>query len=247
MMEQYHKQKSQHPDELLFFRLGDFFEMFDADALTASRELGLTLTQRQKVPMCGVPAHAVENYLQKLVAKGFRVAVVDQIGDPKAKGLTERALTKIVTPGTILTEDSLSRSGNNYLALILAGDDEISLAGADVSTGEIFFALYDGNSREQNLFDELYRLSTHEILIPDGLSFFKRLKNFVDLKLDGCSFTTIDAEKNSEKNFSAEHFAENELPAYSRDDSHGFEAHFQTCAAGHEQSIDFGRDGLKKS
>ena len=213
MMNQYQKVKSQHPDELLFFRLGDFFEMFDADALIASRELGLTLTHRQKVPMCGVPAHAVENYLQKLVSKGFRVAVVDQIGDPKAKGLTERALTKIVTPGTILTEDSLSRSGNNYLALILADNDEISLAGADISTGEIFFALFDGNSREQNLFDELYRLSPHEILIPDDLSFFKRLKSFVDLKLENCSFTTIDAEKNPEKNFLAEHFAENELPA----------------------------------
>ena len=213
MMEQYQKVKSQHPEELLFFRLGDFFEMFDADALIASRELGLTLTHRQKVPMCGVPAHAVENYLQKLVSKGFRVALVDQIGDPKAKGLTERALTKIVTPGTILTEDSLSRSGNNYLALILADNDEISLAGADISTGEIFFALYDGNSREQNLFDELYRLSPHEILIPDDLSFFKRLKSFVDLKLENCLFTTIDAEKNPEKNFLAEHFAENELPA----------------------------------
>ena len=213
MMEQYHAQKSQHPNELLFFRLGDFFEMFNEDAVTASKEIGLTLTKRQNVPMCGVPAHAVENYLQKLVDKGFRVAVVDQIGDPKAKGLTERALTKIVTPGTILTDDSLSNSGNNYLALILEDGDEISLAGADISTGEIFFALYDGNSREQNLFDELYRLSPHEILIPDGLSFFKRLKNFAELKIENCSFTTIDAEKISDKNFSAEHFAENELPA----------------------------------
>ena len=213
MMEQYHAQKSQHPNELLFFRLGDFFEMFYDDALTASKEIGLTLTHRQKVPMCGVPAHAVENYLQKLVDKGFRVAVVDQIGDPKSKGLTERALTKIVTPGTILTENSLSNSGNNYLVLILDGGNEISLAGADISTGEIFFALYDGNSREQNLFDELYRLSPHEILIPDNLPFFKRLKNFSDLKLDGCSFTTIEAEKISDKNFSAEHFPEDELPA----------------------------------
>ena len=213
MMEQYHAQKAQHPDELLFFRLGDFFEMFYDDALTASKEIGLTLTKRQKVPMCGVPAHAVENYLQKLVDKGYRVAVVDQIGDPKAKGLTERALTKIVTPGTILTEDSLSNSGNNYLVLILEDGGEISLAGADISTGEIFFALYDGGSREQNLFDELYRLSPREILIPDGLSFFKRLKNFSELKLDGCSFTTITAEKTFDKNFSAEHFPEDELPA----------------------------------
>ncbi len=213
MMEQYHAQKSQHPNELLFFRLGDFFEMFYEDAMTASREIGLTLTHRQKVPMCGVPAHAVEGYLQKLVAKGYRVAVVDQIGDPKAKGLTERALTKIVTPGTILTEETLTNAGNNYLVLLVEGGEEISLAGADISTGEIFYCLYDGQNREQNLFDELYRLSPHEILITGEPTFFKRLKNFSDLKLEGCTFTNFDAEKISDKNFSAEHFDENELPA----------------------------------
>ena len=213
MMEQYHAQKSQHPDELLFFRLGDFFEMFNEDAQLASEELGLTLTHRQKVPMCGVPAHAVESYLQKLVAKGYRVAIVDQNGDPKAKGLTERALTKIVTPGTILTEETLTDAGNNYLVLILESGNEISLAGADISTGEIFYGLYDGQNREQNLFDELYRLNPHEILITGATTFFKRLKNFADLKLDGCTFTNFDAEKNSNKNFSAEHFPEEELPA----------------------------------
>ena len=213
MMEQYQAQKSQHPNELLFFRLGDFFEMFNEDAFTASKELGLTLTQRQKVPMCGVPAHAVENYLQKLVAKGFRVAIVDQIGDPKGKGLTERALTKIVTPGTILTEDALTDANNNYLVLILEEGAEISLSGADISTGEIFYSLYDGDNREQNLFDELYRLNPHEILIAGEPTFLKQLKVFVGLKLENCAFTKFDSEKSSDKNFSAEHFSENELPA----------------------------------
>ena len=213
MMEQYHAQKVQHPNELLFFRLGDFFEMFNEDAVIANREIGLTLTKRQNVPMCGVPAHSVDGYLQKFVAKGYRVAIVDQIGDPKAKGLTERALTKIVTPGTILTDDTLTNVGNNYLALIEDGDDEISLAGADISTGEIFYCLYDGQDREQNLFDELYRLSPHEILITGEPKFFKRLKNFIDLKLEGCTFTTFDDEKNSNENFSAQHFKEEELPA----------------------------------
>ncbi len=212
MMEQYHAQKSQHPDELLFFRLGDFFEMFNEDAVIASRELQLTLTHRQKVPMCGVPAHAVDNYIQKLVDKGFRVAVVDQIGDPKGKGLTERALTKVVTPGTILTEDALSTAGNNYLVLILEEGDEIALAGADISTGEFFYCLYDGTDREQNLFDELYRLNPHEILIADEPPCFKRLKTFADLKLDACSFTNVDSTQDNE-NFSAQHFDENDLPA----------------------------------
>ena len=212
MMKQYREQKTQHPNELLFFRLGDFFEMFNDDAVIASREIGLTLTHRQKVPMCGVPAHAVEGYLQKLVAKGYRVALVDQIGDPKAKGLTERALTKIVTPGTILTEDALTTAGNNYLVLILEGDGEISLAGADISTGEIFYALYDGGNREQNLFDELYRLSPHEILIAGEPTFFKRLKTFSDAKLDDCTFTNVDDANNPDENFSAQHFAAEDLP-----------------------------------
>lgn len=213
MMEQYHAQKSKHPNELLFFRLGDFFEMFNDDAVTVSKEIGLTLTHRQNVPMCGVPAHAVENYLQKLVAKGFRVAIVDQIGDPKAKGLTERALTKIVTPGTILTDDALTNAGNNYLALILEDSNEIALSGADISTGEFFYALFDGQNREQNLFDELFRLSPHEILIPNDLSFAKRLKSFAESKIDECSFTAIEIQKNSDKNFFTQHFTEENFPA----------------------------------
>ena len=212
MMEQYHAEKSKHPNELLFFRLGDFFEMFDEDARVASAELGLTLTKRQNVPMCGVPAHAVESYLQRLVAKGYRVALVDQIGDPKAKGLTERALTKIVTPGTILTDDTLTVAANNYLALVVEEGNEIALAGADISTGEIFYALFDGSQREQNLFDELYRLNPHEILIGTEPTFFKRLKTFVDAKLDSCTFTRVDANSSNE-NFFAQHFGEDELPA----------------------------------
>ena len=212
MMEQYHAQKSKHPNELLFFRLGDFFEMFDEDARVASAELGLTLTQRQKVPMCGVPAHAVESYLQRLVAKGYRVALVDQVGDPKAKGLTERALTKIVTPGTILTDDTLTVAANNYLALVVDNEGEIALSGADISTGEIFYALFDGDNREENLFDELYRLNPHEILIGTEPTFYKRLKTFADVKLDGCTFTRVDANPSNE-NFFAQHFGEDELPA----------------------------------
>ena len=213
MMEQYIAAKSQHKDALLFFRLGDFFEMFFDDAKVASKELGLTMTHRQDTPMCGVPYHAVENYLQKLVNKGYRVVIVDQIGDPKAKGLTERKVTKIVTPGTILTDETLTNSNNNYLALILESNLEIALAGADVSTGECFYCLYDGRNREQNLFDELYKIMPHEILITDDLTFAERLKNFADLKMENCTFTKIDEEDfNTEKNFLSEHFDENDFP-----------------------------------
>jgi len=210
MMEQYQSAKKQNPDALLFFRLGDFFEMFFEDAVTTARELGLTLTQRQNYPMCGVPAHAVENYLQKLVSKGYRVAVVDQIGNPKAKGLTERALTKIVTPGTILTDDTLTDANNNYLVLILETEEELALSGADVSTGEIFYGLYEGKEREQKLFDELYRIMPHEILFEE-LTFEQKLKNFAEIKFDKCLFTKIEIDNST--NYFAEHFAEKEIPA----------------------------------
>ncbi|MBQ9487656.1 MAG: DNA mismatch repair protein MutS, partial [Selenomonadaceae bacterium] len=230
MMDQYNAAKSQNQDALLFFRLGDFYEMFYDDALTASKELGLTMTHRQQIPMCGVPAHALEPYLQKLVNKGYRVALVDQIGDPKAKGLTERQLTKIVTPGTILTDDALTDANNNYITLIYDDGADIALAGADVSTGEFFYSLYEGKEREQNLFDELYRLSPHEILIADDLKFFADLKKFADAKLDNCTFTKFNPEINTENKsdfnagnksdfetenrfkFITQHFAESDLP-----------------------------------
>ncbi len=210
MMEQYLAAKRQNQDALLFFRLGDFFEMFFEDAATGSRELGLTMTKRQNTPMCGVPAHAIENYLQKLVNKGYRVAVVDQVGDPKAKGLTDREITKIVTPGTILTDDTLTDANNNYIALILESGGEIAFAGADVSTGEIFYCLYEGKDRAQTLFDEIYRLMPHEILIAGELTFADKLKNFVKLKLENCLFTKIDADEKS--NFLPQHFSEKDFP-----------------------------------
>ena len=211
MMEQYQAAKEQNQDALLFFRLGDFFEMFSEDAVIASRELGLTLTHRQDAPICGVPAHAVENYLQKLVNKGYRVALVDQVGDPKSKGLTERALTKIVTPGTILTDDALTDANNNYLVFILERDEEIAFAGADVSTGEIFYCLYQDKAREQNLFDELYRLMPTEILTSGTITFYNKLKNFSAMKLDNCALTSFEVEE--KKNLLAKHFAEEDFPA----------------------------------
>ena len=210
MMEQYLAAKKQNPEALLFFRLGDFYEMFNADAETASKELGLTLTHRQDTPMCGVPAKAIESYLQKLVNKGYRVVVVDQVSDPKAKGLTDREITKIVTPGTILTEDTLSDASNNYIALVLEDGGEIAFAGADVSTGEIFYALYDGKDRAQNLFDELYRLTPREILTAGELTFVDNLKNFVKAKIGTCAFTSVDTGETS--NFLAQHFDENDVP-----------------------------------
>ena len=128
MMQQYLESKRQYPDAILFFRLGDFYEMFFEDAVTASRELNLTLTSRSgdvsRNPMCGVPYHAAENYVTKLINKGYKVAIAEQIGDPKAKGLTKREVIKVVTPGTILSDNALVSAQNNYIALVYedAGD-----------------------------------------------------------------------------------------------------------------------------
>ena len=150
MMQQYQETKNHHPDEILFFRLGDFYEMFFEDARIASKELGLTLTSRSgnadKAPMCGIPYHAAESYINKLIHKGYKVAIAEQIGDPKAKGLTKREVIKIITPGTVLTESSLHDAQNNYIALVYEKDEEIVLAGADVSTGECFYGIYRGET-----------------------------------------------------------------------------------------------------
>ena len=121
MMQQYLATKEQNPGAILFFRLGDFYEMFFEDAKLVSKELGLTLTSRSKgqdAPMCGVPYHAAETYVNKLVKRGYKVAIAEQIGDPKAKGLTKREVIKVVTPGTILSESARQATQNNYIALI---------------------------------------------------------------------------------------------------------------------------------
>ena len=122
MMRQYQATKEQHPDEILFFRLGDFYEMFFDDAVLVSKELGLTLTSRsgdaEKSPMCGVPYHAAERYITKLIRRGYKVAIAEQIGDPKSPGLTKREVIKVITPGTILSEDALTAAQNNYIGLL---------------------------------------------------------------------------------------------------------------------------------
>ena len=140
MMRQYQDVKNAHPDQILFFRLGDFYEMFFDDALLASKELEITLTKRSTagdgIPMCGVPYHSAESYINKLVKKGYKVAICEQIGDPKAKGLTKREVIKIITPGTVMNESALTSSKNNYITLVYEENNVIYLAGADISTGE---------------------------------------------------------------------------------------------------------------
>lgn len=197
MMQQYLAAKEQHPDNILFFRLGDFYEMFFDDAKLAAKELGLTLTSRSgnkdKTPMCGVPYHAAETYINKLVSRGYKVAIAEQIGDPKAKGLTKREIIKIITPGTVLSEAALKDAQNNYIALVYEKAAQIILAGADISTGECFYGIYDGSNRLQMLLDELYRLAMPELLVVGKPSFNQALHEFTYLRLPSCAYTELAA------------------------------------------------------
>ncbi len=219
MMKQYLDVKNAHPGQILFFRLGDFYEMFLDDALLVSKELELTLTKRSTagdgIPMCGVPYHSVEPYINKLVNRGYKVAICEQIGDPKAKGLTKREVIKVITPGTVMNESALTSSKNNYIALIYEEKNQIILAGADISTGECFYGIYDGPDRCQLLFDELYRLMTPELLLIKPFSHEKQLKKFLELRLPNClvnelSSTSPHVDDRMTQHFNAQNRPDNQ-------------------------------------
>ncbi len=216
MMQQYQAVKNAHPDQILFFRLGDFYEMFLDDAILVSKELELTLTKRSTagdgIPMCGVPYHAAESYINKLVNKGYKVAICEQIGDPKAKGLTKREVIKIITPGTVMNESALTSSKNNYITLIYEENHAIYLAGADISTGECFYSIYDGPDRCQLLFDELYRLMMPELLLIKPFSYERELKNFLSLRLNNCLVNELTEITSQVEDLMLQHFEVHNRP-----------------------------------
>ncbi len=172
MMQQYVETKKQYKDCILFYRLGDFYEMFFDDAKLVSKELELTLTGKdcgmeERAPMCGVPYHAVDGYLNKLVSKGYKVAICEQVEDPKlAKGLVRREVIRIVTPGTNLNAQALEESRNNYIMCISHFPNNIGIAIADVTTGDFYMTEVDGLSK---LMDELYKYMPTEIICNDAL------------------------------------------------------------------------------
>ena len=171
MMQQYLNLKAQYQDCLLFFRLGDFYEMFFDDAKKASRELELTLTGRdcgleERAPMCGVPYHAVNAYVEKLIAKGYKVAICEQLEDPAlAKGLVKRDVIRIVTPGTVIEDNMLDERANNFLLSVCFSGDKAGLAFADVSTGEFF--VHEISAPEDTLADEMARIQAIEVITND--------------------------------------------------------------------------------
>jgi len=193
MFRQYRSVKRQYPDVLLLFRMGDFYELFFEDAEVAARELELTLTSReagkgQRVPMCGVPHHAVQRYLARLIRKGYRAAICDQMEDPrKAKGLVKREVTRVISPGTALEDDILEGRANNYLVALSRQDTTFGLAVVDVSTGE--FRVTEMRPEAQRLraregppealLDELARLQPAECLLPEELHDDEALRKII--------------------------------------------------------------------
>lgn len=200
MMQQYMEFKNKYPEELLFYRMGDFYEMFFEDAKTASRELGLTLTGRdggleERIPMCGVPHHAVEPYLAKLIKKGYRVAICEQVEDPKlAKGLVKREVVKIVTPGTALNESLLEEGGNRYLIYLREDDGVLCLVLADVSTGECRWFTANGSERLLTVEEQLFRLQPSEIVLHSGIEQWDRLEEWLKAKLPDCLYSFYQPE-----------------------------------------------------
>ncbi len=171
MMQHYLQTKEEYPDCILFYRLGDFYEMFFEDAKLVSRELELTLTGKQcglpeRAPMCGVPYHAVDSYLTRLVANGHKVAICEQIEDPKtARGMVKRAVIRVVTPGTNLDMESLEEGRNNYIFCIHYDGGSAGIAAADISTGEF---LTTELSSDQKIWDEIIRYAPSEIICNEA-------------------------------------------------------------------------------
>src|SRR6476620_2823506 len=179
LMRQYHGIKQQVPKTLLMFRLGDFYELFFEDAVTAARELQITLTARNKekgsaVPMCGVPYHAAENYIAKLIRKGFKVAVCEQTEDPRlAKKLVRREVTRVVTPGTA-ADTTLNSEENNFLAAVTQNSERAGFAALDLSTGEFRATEFQGPDASRRIQEELQQLRPKEVLYGSSAPLFDR-------------------------------------------------------------------------
>ena len=183
MMKQYMEIKDEHPDELLFYRLGDFYELFFEDGITASRELELTLTGKnaglkERVPMCGVPYHSVNPYIQKLIEKGYKVAICEQLEDPKTvKGTVKRGVVEVISKGTVVNLESLNEHDNNYIASVLDLEYLYLLTIADISTGEL--KSLSINHHKEELINEILHLNIKEVILENNLDaeFIHLLKN----------------------------------------------------------------------
>lgn len=197
MMRQYLEVKKNYPDAILFFRMGDFYEMFLDDALVASRELEIALTSRskgedgEKNPMCGVPYHAAESYIDKLISKGYKVAICEQLEDPaEAKGIVKRDVIRVVTPGTLIDSKMLDEKKNNFLCTVYGNEDAFGTAFSDLTTGEVFVTSVEGRQR---LIDEIARYAPTEIVVNDDVFKNSKLKDELKYRFNS-SIARISAE-----------------------------------------------------
>ena len=217
MVQQYLDVKNQHPDELLFFRLGDFYEMFYDDAITASKALNITLTKRsnnEDIPMCGVPYHSVDGYIAKLIKQGFRIAICEQVEDPKlAKGIVERKVIKIITPGTAMNEQLLEDKHNRYLVFLEEFQErELCLVACDVSTGECEWFFDDSKEAFLNITEQLYRLQPAELVLHLGYEeTINKLREWLEARLPECVVSSYNVP-DSEADYFAQHFAATAVP-----------------------------------
>jgi len=199
MMQQYFEVKDKYPDCILFFRVGDFYEMFFDDALTVSKALELTLTGKEcgleeRAPMAGVPHHAADLYTKKLIDLGFKVAVCEQLTDPsESKGIVVRDVIKVVTPGTLTESSMLDDGKNNYICSIYYDETEKScgIASADISTGKAFLSCFEGKDMEAELINELSRCQPAEVIFTDSFLSLKNTADFIKLRLN-CAVTLRD-------------------------------------------------------
>lgn len=200
MMKQYFEIKEKNKDSILFFRLGDFYEMFFDDAKLASRELDLTLTgrdcgQKERAPMCGVPFHSCESYIARLVQKGYKVAICEQTEDPaKAKGLVKRDIIRVITPGTVIESGMLDEGKNNFISSAFMANKKIGLSFCDISTGELFITEISGEDLQDQLQDQLISYNPREILIGGEIVNFKTFPNFIKEKLSASVEMLTDDE-----------------------------------------------------
>ena len=194
MMKQYLEIKENNPDCILFFRLGDFYEMFNEDARLASKELDLTLTTRdrgkpedERTPMCGVPYHSCEGYIARLVAKGYKVAICEQVEDPAlAKGIVKREITRVITPGTVTESSMLEEGRNNYIACVVGHGAEWGVAFSDVSTGAFYATSGKGEGALDKIINELGRFSPAEALLGGEAATNKQLRGLLQERLSCC-------------------------------------------------------------
>ena len=226
LMKQYKEIKSNFEDSILFFRLGDFYEMFFEDAVKASRELGLTLTSRNKeknvdVPLAGVPFHSADSYITKLVSKGYKVAICEQTEDPKmAKGIVKREVVKIITPGTVVDVEALDAKSNNYLMSILKVENKLGVAYIDITTGEFKVTEVEKDDDFVKLFNEVNKIEPKEVLVTED--FYGEIKEKLDdfLQKNDSVVTFVNKVRDSAK-YLMEYFEIVSLESYGIKDKKG--------------------------